>query len=77
MSSQASSRSFSGLGRKLTEHRVESTIGVVTCLIGLIFGVIAFRKEVRSKLFAAIGLVSMLVSCKLYCDLLEFCFSFH
>ena len=29
----------------------------------------AFRKEVRSNLFAAIGLVLMLVSCKLYYDL--------
>ena len=55
-----------GLGRKLTEHRVESTISVATCLIGLIFGALAHKTGTSRRLFAAIGLVSMLISCKLY-----------
>lgn len=52
-----------GLGRKLTEHRVEGTISVVTCLVGLIFGAIAYKTGNGRKLFAVVGLVSMFVSC--------------
>ena len=43
---------------------MEGTISVVTCLVGLIFGAIAYKTGNGRKLFAVVGLVSMFVSCK-------------
>lgn len=51
------------LGSKLTEHRVEATIAVVTCFVGLVLSAIAFKNANGRRCFAVFGIVAMLISC--------------
>lgn len=51
------------LGSKLTEHRIEATIAVVTCFVGLVLSAIAFKNANGRRCFAVFGMVAMLISC--------------
>ena len=55
---------FADLGKRETEHRVEGSISVVLCLLGLIFCFLAFKNDNRGKCFIVVAMAAMLGSCK-------------